>query len=684
MSMRLAKRSLSLRRHRLVNLPEIGADDIAWACEVLGLPPYAFAGEDGTDPRLTVLCNNQTLDVEACPGSGKTTLLVAKLAILARHWKSRDQGICVVSHTNAARREIEKKLGTASEGQRLLSYPHYVGTIHGFVNEYLALPWLRSKGVSISAIDNDLCLSWRWKRLGIGTKQALARQCRHSGKDPRTYLYYSATDFSVGDIRWGKGILRRESQTYVEIMNACRESFENGYFCHGEMFLWAAEMVSDYPMAARQIVSRFPVLFIDEVQDNSEEQSALLKTIFVDGEETSIRQRFGDQNQAIYDYSKDEGAVTDLFPNADVAEAIPNSHRFGQSIASLADPFAVVPSALVGQGGSGPNGEAELVGQHVVLLFEEEDIEHLLPTYVRLLRENFAPNELESGDFAAVAAIHTTEDTDHVPRSVRHYWPEYDPDIARSDPQPKRMIQFLRSAHKLSVATGEATEAVETFSKGLLKVARLMNTDANISIRRFNYRYVIELLGENETQIRQFQELVSKLIIEGFEPTQAVWEGEIVGILTDLATTMSEADAATEGANQFLEWIEAAGGADAEPKAVNVVYDEAREPPISVRLGSIHSVKGETHTATLVLESFNRTHHLKALKGWLLGTKAGGENENPTTRRRLKLHYVAMTRPSRLLCLAMCSDSFTDAEIETLKGRDWRVARVSVDGATFV
>lgn len=668
----------------MVDLPDVDADDVAWACEVLGLPSNAFEGEDGTDPRLAVLCNNQTLDVEACPGSGKTTLLVAKLAILARHWNSRDQGICVISHTNAARREIEKKLGTTSEGQRLLSYPHFVGTIHGFVNEYLALPWLRSKGVSFSAIDNELCLNWRWKQLSMGTQSGLARQCEMSGRDPKTFLYYSATDFSVGDIRWGRGVLGRESPAYIEIVNACRDSFEKGYFCHGEMFLWARELANQYPIVARQMVSRFPILFIDEVQDNSEEQSALLKAIFVDVDDASVRQRFGDQNQAIYDYSKEEGAVTDPFPNAGGAETIPNSHRFGQSIASLADPFAVVPHALVGQGGHGPNGEAELAGQHVVLLFEEADIDRVLPAYTNLLRDSFGPEELASGDFTAVAAVHTTDEANNVPRSVRHYWPEYNPDIARSDPQPTRMIQFLRAAHKISSTTGEAAEAVETFAKGVLKLARLMNPDANITVRRFTHRYAIELLGGDEARIRQYQDLVSKLVIDRSEPTQLAWEGEIVGTLTDLAMAMSEAGDATQGANEFLEWIEGAGDVGAEPKPVNIVHDGAQQPPITVRLGSIHSVKGETHTATLVLESFNRTHHLKTLKRWLLGTRAGGGNENASTLRRLKLHYVAMTRPSRLLCVAMRADSFSDAEIDTLKGRGWRVARVGAEGTLFL
>ena len=56
------------------------------------------------------LSATESLDVQAAPGNGKTTLLVAKLALLSRSWSSRTQGVCVISHTNAARDEIEKKL----------------------------------------------------------------------------------------------------------------------------------------------------------------------------------------------------------------------------------------------------------------------------------------------------------------------------------------------------------------------------------------------------------------------------------------------------------------------------------------------------------------------------------------------------------------------------------------------
>jgi 5-methylcytosine-specific restriction protein B len=90
----------------------------------------------------------------------------------------------------------------------------------------------------------------------------------------------------------------------------------------------------------------------------------------------------------------------------------------------------------------------------------------------------------------------------------------------------------------------------------------------------------------------------------------------------------------------------------------------------------------EELTATLVLDTFFHAHHLNELKPWLLGARSGGfkdkkkgppQLEGSRLLGRLKLHYVAMTRPSHLLCVAMRRDAFTNDELGVLKGRGWSV-----------
>ena len=135
-------------------IPDVTDDDIEWVCALMGLDSFDA-------PRREFLKRRTTVDLSACPGSGKTTLIVAKLAILARKWPHRTKGICVLSHTNVAREQIEHRLGRTVVGQRLLSYPHFIDTIHGFVNRFLALPWLYSNGYPSPTIDDDVTTAYR-------------------------------------------------------------------------------------------------------------------------------------------------------------------------------------------------------------------------------------------------------------------------------------------------------------------------------------------------------------------------------------------------------------------------------------------------------------------------------------------------------------------------------------------
>jgi superfamily I DNA and RNA helicase len=67
--------------------------------------------------RRDILKCMDSIDIQAFPGSGKTTVLIAKLAILAKKWPYSDRGICILSHTNVARNEIETRLGDTAMGK---------------------------------------------------------------------------------------------------------------------------------------------------------------------------------------------------------------------------------------------------------------------------------------------------------------------------------------------------------------------------------------------------------------------------------------------------------------------------------------------------------------------------------------------------------------------------------------
>jgi DNA helicase-2/ATP-dependent DNA helicase PcrA len=652
--------------------PEILDADIDWICSVLKLGADAFCGPAGDDVRLAVLKSQAGLDVAACPGSGKTTLLVAKLAILARRWRHRDQGICVLSHTNVARREIETRLGGTTESRRLLSYPHHVGTIHGFINTYIAVPWLRSIGHPVMRIDDDIVQRHRWFKLSPANRTALERSNKSAA-----VLRIHDPEFGLGDIPWAGGTLGQDTPLYGAMREACRASAHEGEFCYEEMFVFAHDVLDRLPDLAQSVRQRFPLLFIDEVQDNSEAQSRLLHRIFVEGQGPAVRQRFGDMNQAIYGRSDDAlGAETDPFPDLAATVEIPNSHRFGQVIANAANPFGLAPAGLIGVGPSGPpRPEGEL--QPVILLFDQASTRAVLPSYARYLGEVFGEAELRDGVFTAVGAVHRDGGADHFPRSVGHYWDDYDHRLSLVEPKPDRFLQYVLIGLARMEPTGDVRPLADKVAEGLLELARLSDPHWQQRHRRNAHRQVLERLS-NDTRVRGHYLRLVTAIAEGRLPTTGPgWEAWVPSIRA-IGQTIAGAAADENG---FLAWQAAAIGGDAQlaPTHRNNIYQCPDDPRVRVKVGSIHSVKGETHTATLVLETFYYEHHLQRLKPWLFDAAQGRGLQAPNSRIGvgLKQHYVAMTRPTHLLALAMRAEDFTAEEVGKLQARAWHIARIS-------
>ena len=424
--------------------PDITDEEIRWISRLLGLREDAFLGEVGTNPRKDVLKRKDSIDVSACPGSGKTTLLVAKLGILAEKWQYQTRGICVLSHTNVAHKEIETRLGNTTAGRRLLNYPHFIGTIHGFVNEFLALPWLRSKGYLVKFIDDGFVEKKRRELINRNKKfKALKIWLENSEKYENKVDEWivSSPQFDVLK-KNGESVFKKPGQTSKQLKSLAESVISAGYHRHLEMFMWAEDLLSQVSNMRNVIRDRFPMLFIDEAQDNSEEQSKILFRIFMEGDNPVIRQRFGDGNQAIFDFKNAEEAATDKFPNDEIKIDIPDSYRFGQIIADLADPLGLTPYCMKGQGPKTPLQFENSEGKHTIFIFEEDKADKVLDAYAELLLETFSEQELLNGTFTAIGMIHNDKGDNNKPRHVGHYWLSYDPALSNRDPKLQSNVIF--------------------------------------------------------------------------------------------------------------------------------------------------------------------------------------------------------------------------------------------------
>ena len=667
-------------------VPEITDDDVDWVRDLMGL--------DVVDaPRRVFLTARDSLDVSACPGSGKTTLIAAKLAILARKWAHRIKGVCVLSHTNVAREQIQHRLGTAVVGQRLLGYPHFIDTIHSFVNRFLALPWLNSNGYPPPTIDNDVTTAYRRGALTPAEYWTVQNflERKHSGFDR---LRICARDLSF-DLSGTPFPASPEAKSFKLAKQAIESAAQAGYFCYDEMFVWARALLDDFPDVASWLRCRFPLVIIDEMQDTLEFQGAMLHAVFPRTSPDVVVQRVGDPNQAIFDDTEAEPDKAYQFPDPYPARnlSVPNSYRFGPEIAALASPFAVTPVGSAGLSGIGPrsvNG-APAACEHVIFVFPDSSTAGVLDAYGKHVLASFGDDALAKSAITAVGGVHQDASDvvpghAHFPKSVPHYWSGYTAAIARKERHPRSFVQYIRAAQAIVRDGRDLSPGVEKLASGLVRLADCIGKAGHIKRKARRHRTIVEALETDATALALYRRLVKTLLIDWMPPSKESWGGVQADILA-IARVLCDGHTEQTSATAFLAWaaddpsLAVRGPTSPSDAGPNVYRVSEGDRHVDIRLGSIHSVKGQNHLATLLLNTYWYAHSSRQMLPWLLGDKANGAGAKERDRKRLLQTYVAMTRPSHMLCLAVPRSIFGDAEgfakqIVTLGERGWRVAEI--------
>ena len=98
---------------------------------------------------------------------------------------------------------------------------------------------------------------------------------------------------------------------------------------------------------------------------------------------------------------------------------------------------------------------------------------------------------------------------------------------------------------------------------------------------------------------------------------------------------------------------------------------------IVVHVGTVHSAKGETHTATLYLETnYYTSTDAKRLIDFLEGNRPEAQMKKPHHQQNLKVAHVAFSRPTDLLAFACRASSIAGHE-KGLKENGWMIRTAS-------
>lgn len=678
------------------------------------------------DDRISVLKAMNSIDVQACPGSGKTTLIATKLILLSKKWTYSDKGICVLSHTNVAKEEIISRLEKSDtiEARRLLSYPHFIGTIQEFVNRFLAVPSLRSEGVCEVTVDNDRYLEAASKLLTLQQFSWLRRSLNGLGGGDnldgflkQTYRYVSDPSESINISMRPKAWADTNAYMKAERDLLKLKSYLDGrgIFLFRDMYTHAQIAISKNPELSDFLSERYPIVFIDEMQDTQKFQDVLLNQIFSRDNQALAIQRFGDPDQAIFHgFKKDE--ANESYNNKSLAEmdyVIYKSHRFDNSVADKAKLFSLNEIPLESELSDetlAKSREAHVTSddfEHTIIIFNDESCCRVAELFAQVVSNQFSDRYKRSSKFTAkiLGAVGNEINTGKDQLKIGHYWSGYDKAKSKANYKESTLIEAVwHCRHSSSL---DWADNYKLLIKCVLKFLRLSNkSDENN--RYYTSSTMREMLknGENWKKFRK----VTHLMLDSYHQlSQESWASICFQMRCIFGLEEDDGNAQVSEYLAFAEYIDLRSFSDSitereatkEKLSDNASQESSDEGCLltelsenrlehsdgfKVEFSTIHGAKGETHDATLILETKNHIFDLETMLPYLLGSLPSSDNPNcslpdkPHSKRKfspnkvfMRQLFVAMSRPRYLLCLALHSDRISEESRNLLAEKGWKV-----------
>lgn len=623
--------------NRIFNNIEVTEDDIRYAEEILFGKINVFDKEE----RIPIIEDlNNSFDVNACPGSGKTTVLLAKLIILSRKMPlNNGQGICVLTHTNVAIDEIKIKLGDKSDV--LFKYPNYFGTIQNFVDKYLAIPYFkRESNENIKSIDDDIYYEYIRKlskkiypkidsTIQFYIKKGYGNYTSESHE--RNFITFIANkhfDISNNDIRDNYNRALIDKSYYSELKNIMIDNTLNkGILRYEDAYFLAGLYLDKFPDIKRYFLERFKYIFIDEMQDVSEMQMKIIGEIF--NNDKVIIQRFGDINQSIskFNYSNNNWIFNDY------TKTINSSKRYGNEVVRFLEPLRVEKN-----GNMKGNEDINTLNPHIII-FDDSSIESVVPKYIELL-DKYNIVEEKNKKIKVIGKLALPISNPY--KSISSYVKGYNAKGNRNVDLNKKVINKLNK----------------------------INTTKEF----YDYLISIILLAIERDGKKVSKEELTRLMEDSYINEFTIYRSNILkwtknftvntnSVIEDIIKKTEILFNKVQEINYDIEILRSNISGNNEEEVA--VTSEEIETSISMdNINTIISTKGETHKATLYLESKlvysngEDRSDISRILDYMVNKK---DEVDDNDKEALMNAYVAMSRAEKLTCVAI--------QYDTIKGR---------------
>lgn len=667
-------------------------DDLIRQAEKLLLPPSCVFD----DERKDFIKWLDSGDLMAVPGSGKTTVLQAKLYCIAKQLPLEGgKGILVLSHTNTAVDELKKLLQKPCP--QLFEYPNFVGTIQQFVDKYLAIPiYVNSQKKKIEVIDAE-----RYEKYIEGSLVSIARHDSYTFHQlENKYKHIKDIRFDIdkdGNCRLlekfggedleskievshkgGRDGIRIRNEVLRKIADVKMRIYKDGVLHFDDCYFLAKAYCLKHQQIVDIISHRFRYVFVDEAQDMMAHQLELLDLFFYNKEHVTF-QRIGDPNQSIFNGFSTSGVIWTCRNE----KYLKKSFRLSQENAVIVDHLILnryTTSEISGEGFQveGKRVNSKSIKPHL-LLYKDNQSGQLKEKFKNLIIEFELPKTEESKYGYHIIGWAARSKGEPGKQHLEDVFPEYTYQIAISVTREDSLNRVVQNSKLINDFAGSRRAVLES----ICRVLFLMGLRNHEGLRFTPTRLEGEINDQPEKIREDFHvgllDCTMKLAggdwKNGYELVKRLISNTI-GVFTTLSLN--------DGANTFI-------GTKFESLPMGVVVD-SDDDDIPIQIGTVHSVKGMTHCATMYVDTyFNGKYESEYLvkkeaEGWgslrkeTLKSPFFGDDVKTTgvyDSMAKRMVYVGFSRPTHLLCYASEKKRWSDEAIEKAKDAGWKVCILS-------
>jgi len=600
--------------------------------------------------------------LEACPGSGKTEVVGIKAAFELIDWKANFSGIAIVSFTNNASSEIEKRAKYYA-GTNATSHPHFIGTLDSFFYKYILCPFFyghvgfigKNGDCSPRSIIDERSEAEFLNNIKYQTKTwyAIPNPSNKADADPYIGRPISANRYYFDVVKNEFIVLppiknARISSTLSEILNRpeqqtylkplldswlTKEKIIDGFWVSKKAFwrdgfltfrdceLIILRIIHNKPNIRKNIIKRFPNILIDECQDLSPMQLIILNYLVKDGLKVFF---IGDLNQSIYKFREvDPQLITNFISEYKLVNLrLSNNFRSNQKIV---DVFCkVFPNTIVGN-------EKQLLKNCLLLIeYDENEIPQLIKRYQEIIVEanKEANKEIIKVSQSSIIIRGSTLLNRFRPFKTNSQNPLTILAIA---------LQLWNSEHKNAEIMGSTISLFGYFlSKSFYKnEGNIRNQYCPVSVSNAKWRVSLSnLLTAISKELYPFQDE------KGNKLTFSKWAVLVRNYLSILISKLPVESYIN--ASDVTVQVERGFGSILVSDNVSQYKSGS-----NIRTTTIHDVKGETLDSVMVVSSLDKKSKGGHWEDWFNPTPISSDEHE-----HKRYGYVALSRPKHLLVIA--------------------------------